>query len=278
MFEGRKLIIATKHQKEKVIAPIVEKALDCKCFTLAQLDTDILGTFTGEVERKNDPLSTGREKCLMAMELGNYDLAIASEGSFGAHPSMFFVPANEELLVLIDKKNNLEIIARELSTETNFSGAALSTQQELEKFAAGVMFPEHGLIIRKQQNDFSVIHKGITDWETLQRLFDEFIEKYGTAFVETDMRAMFNPTRMRVIEKASLKLVEHLQSKCPNCATPGFVIKEVKSGLPCEYCQFPTKNTLSHIYKCSNCTFTEEKMFPHNKENTSQMFCDLCNP
>jgi len=33
MFEGRKLIIATKHQKEKVIAPIVEKALGCNCFT-----------------------------------------------------------------------------------------------------------------------------------------------------------------------------------------------------------------------------------------------------
>ena len=278
MFEGRKLIIATKHQKEKAIAPIVEKALGCSCFTLPQLDTDILGTFTGEVERKNDPLSTAREKCVMAMDLANCDLAIASEGSFGPHPTMFFVPADEEVVVLIDKKNSLEIIARELSTETNFSGAALSTQQELEKFAAGVLFPEHGLILRKQQNDFSVIHKGITDWETLQRLFDEFLKKYGTAFVETDMRAMFNPTRMKVIEKASLKLVEHMQSKCPNCATPDFVIKEAKSGLPCEYCNFPTKNTLSYLYGCSKCEHTEEKMFPHGKEKASQMFCDLCNP
>ena len=278
MFEGRKLIIATKHQKEKAIAPIVEKALGCNCFILDQLDTDILGTFTGEVERKNDPLSTAREKCLMVMELANCDLAIASEGSFGPHPSMFFIPADEELLVLIDKKNNLEIVARELSTETNFSGAALSTQQELERFASSVLFPEHGLIIRKQQNDFTEIHKGITDWKTLQDLFDAFLEKYGTAYVETDMRAMYNPTRMRVIEKASLKLVEHIQSKCTNCATPGFVIKEVKSGLPCEYCQFPTKNTLSHIYKCSKCIYSEEKMFPHGKEKASQMFCDFCNP
>ena len=31
MFKGRKIIIATKHKKEKVIAPLLEKKLGLKC-------------------------------------------------------------------------------------------------------------------------------------------------------------------------------------------------------------------------------------------------------
>jgi hypothetical protein len=96
IFKNRKLLIATKHQKEKVIAPIVESELGVTCFIDNSFDTDILGTFTGEVERELDPISTVREKCLQAMKINNCDLVIASEGSFGPHPSIFFVNADDE--------------------------------------------------------------------------------------------------------------------------------------------------------------------------------------
>ena len=62
MFKGRNLIIATKHQKEKAIAPLIEKALDVKCLVSTSFDTDQLGTFTGEVERKYDPFATARKE------------------------------------------------------------------------------------------------------------------------------------------------------------------------------------------------------------------------
>lgn len=52
MFAGRKLLIATKHEKEKVIAPILARELGVKCFVVSNLDTDELGTFTGEIDRK----------------------------------------------------------------------------------------------------------------------------------------------------------------------------------------------------------------------------------
>lgn len=51
-FSQRKLVIATKHHKEKVIAPLIEKVLGVECFVGKNFDTDTLGTFTGEVERK----------------------------------------------------------------------------------------------------------------------------------------------------------------------------------------------------------------------------------
>jgi hypothetical protein len=56
MFQGRKLLVATKHQKEQVIAPILEKEFAVQCYTSDSFDTDLLGTFSGEVKEKNDAL------------------------------------------------------------------------------------------------------------------------------------------------------------------------------------------------------------------------------
>ena len=233
VFKGRKLLIATKHQKEMVIAPLLQKWLGVECIVPENFDTDVLGTFTGEIERKDDPVTTARNKCLMAMELNNCDLAIASEGSFGPHPSIFFVSADDEMLLFIDKKNNLEIVARELSTETNFNGEEIKTEKQLVAFTKQVKFPSHGLIIRKAKDDCTEIVKGITDTKKLLNTFQHFISTYGMAYAETDMRAMYNPTRMKVIEKATKKITDKINSCCPQCNTPGFGITDAKQGLPC---------------------------------------------
>jgi hypothetical protein len=91
MFAGRNLLIASKHKKERVIAPLVVEALGIKDVFISDFDTDSLGTFSGEISRKEDPITTVRNKCLKAMELSNCDLAIANEGSFGPHPSFLFL-------------------------------------------------------------------------------------------------------------------------------------------------------------------------------------------
>lgn len=58
MFEGRRLVIATKHGKEAFLAPILERELGVHCFILPLFDSDIFGTFSGEVERLEDPVFT----------------------------------------------------------------------------------------------------------------------------------------------------------------------------------------------------------------------------
>jgi hypothetical protein len=278
MFEKRKLVIATKHEKEKVIAPLLEKELGVHCFVSQDFDSDILGTFTGEIARKEDPITTARIKCTMAMALTNCDMSIASEGSFGSHPSIFFAHADDEIILFIDKKNNLEIIARELSTETNFNAAEIKTEEQLKEFITNVKFPTHGLILRNTKDDYTEIEKGITDWESLKIIFDKFIQRYGSTYIETDMRAMYNPTRMKVIEKATKKLLEKIQSCCPECKTPGFGITDIKKGLPCELCNCPTRSTLSYSYSCQKCTFTKEVKYPNQKLTEDPMYCDFCNP
>lgn len=278
MFENRKIIIATRHQKEQVIAPILEKELGVRCFTDETFDTDALGTFTGEVERELDPISTAREKCLRAMRVNNCDLGIASEGSFGPHPSLFFVPSDDELLIFIDLKNNIEIISRELSTSTNFNGREINTQKELLDFAEQAGFPSHGLILRKSKQENKDIFKGITEGEILQEVFNHILSKYPSVYAETDMRAMYNPTRMIVIEQATQKLVQKIKSTCPQCRTPGFGITEAKNGLPCNLCGWPTNSILSYLYVCQKCRFTKEELYPNKKTSEDPMYCDYCNP
>jgi hypothetical protein len=278
MFKERGLIIATKHQKEQVIAPILEKALGVNCFTDASFDTDTLGTFSGEVEREKDPLSTARIKCLKAMELNNCDLGIASEGSFGPHPSMVFASADDEFLIFIDKKNNLEIVVRELSTETNFNGRPIQNEQDLLDFANMVKFPSHGLILKPSETELTDMVKGITDLESLTQGFYSILDKHGSVFAETDMRALYNPSRMAVIEKATKKLIDKIQSLCPECKTPGFGVTDLRKGLPCELCGMPTQSTLSLIYTCEKCSFSTEELYPHHKQHEDAMYCDFCNP
>jgi hypothetical protein len=278
MFSGRNLLVATKHHKESVIAPVLEQALGVKCLLAPDLDTDKLGTFTGEIERKDDPITTARNKCLLAMEFTDCDMAIASEGSFGPHPSIYFVPSDDEFLLFMDKRNNLEIIARELSTDTNFSGATVRDKKELYEFAQAVKFPSHGLIVKKAKHDFTGIEKGITDENKLVEVFDHFMKLHGSVYVETDMRAMYNPTRMKVIGKAAIKLADKINSLCPECATPGFDVTFAKPGLPCELCGFPTQSTFSFLYTCVKCGYTKEEKYPNGKQTEDPMHCDLCNP
>jgi hypothetical protein len=133
MFKDRKLVIATMHKKEQVLAPILENGLGVKCILPEHFNSDEWGTFSGEIERKQDPIETARQKCLKAMELSGCDLGIASEGSFGPHPSIFFVQADDEFLLLIDSKNKLEIISRELSTNTNFNSKAIQRLKGIEQ-------------------------------------------------------------------------------------------------------------------------------------------------
>ncbi len=274
MFQNRILVIATKHKKETVIAPLLEANLNVKCFVLKDFDTDSFGTFTGEIARKDNAFETVRKKCLAAMAISNCDLGIASEGSFGLHSTAFFASANEEILLFIDLKNNLEITTRIQTLNTNFNSSIIKSKTELQLFAETCKFPSHGLILRSENSELIV--KGITAWEELYEHFEALKANYSDIIVETDMRALYNPTRMKIIEKTTMQLIEKINSKCPNCNHPGFGIVEANKGLRCELCNNPTNSILSYTYQCSNCNFKSEKAA--SKKMEDPMYCNYCNP
>ena len=278
MFQGRRLVIGTKHGKERVIGPMADYALGVESFAATDFDTDVFGTFTGEVERTDDPVSALRRKCRAAMALHGCDLGIASEGSFGPHPQIPFIPADEEFLLFMDTRNGIEVLHRETSTDTNFSGAEITTPKGLQAFAERALFPSHGLILRSERGGTTKITKGIHDPERLNAVFEDILSTHGSVYAETDMRAMHNPTRMKVIEKAVSGLLEKILSKCPLCGQPGYTVSGTAAGLPCSLCRTPTRSIMTLTYTCRGCGHSQSKGRPDGKLEEDPSYCDHCNP
>jgi len=277
-FKGRKVFVASMHGKEEVIAPLMEKELGVHIIKNKYFDTDQFGTFSGEIERSLSPLDTLRKKCLAGMEHASCDVGIATEGSFGAHPFLFSVPAHEEIMMLIDQNNQWEFVAKTLVTDTNFQGRTLVNKHELRAFADDVQFPSHGILLKDKANNFQLVLKDADSMVELYSQFNLCQEMNGTVYAETDMRAMRNPTRMKVIEQVCQKLLEKLNSKCPKCHSPGFDVVEQLAGLQCSSCQMPTASILVERFACQSCQHSLDKKRRDGRTFEDPMYCTFCNP
>ncbi len=154
----------------------------------------------------------------------------------------------------------------------------MKSYAQLKEFAKNVKFPSHGLILRKAKDNNEQVVKGIRTWKGLKEKFNLLHAAYGEVYAETDMRAMHNSTRMKVIQKAVTKLIKIIKTPCPKCSMPGFSIKKAIPGLPCSQCGLPTRSTLKYVYECQSCQFSNEEMFPNKKKYEEPTFCDFCNP
>lgn len=280
LFDGRKAVLATMHKKEQVIAPILESELGLNIVVPSKFNSDVFGTFTNEVERMGDQLEAARKKGEIAMYQSGLNIAIASEGSFGPHPIFSFAPLNRELILFVDRDLELEITGYVANSNTNYVQKEVGSFEEAYEFAKSIGFPEHGLIVKKNAatTDQNEIIKGITEVDKLRDSVTFFTKSQQAAFIETDMRAMYNPTRMNNIKLATLDLVSKMNSLCPSCQTPGFEVIEVKKGLPCQYCGFPTNMTLLQIYECKKCKHQKEIKYPNGNKHADPTYCNVCNP
>jgi len=280
IFKGRKIVIATMHGKERVIAPLIEKHLGVEIVVPKQFNSDKFGTFTRDIKRAGDQLEAARTKLLAAMEIENIDLGISSEGSFGSHPSIPFIQSNLELLLFIDKKNGFEIRGHYRTSETNMDGRYVSTMEEALDFAKKIGFPEHGVIVRKSKKRHYGIHKNILTEEdlikTVKKLLNGFFIK--KIFIESDMRAHRNPVRMKAIAKATENLIQNIKSLCPRCSTPGFVVIDFEKGLKCSSCGLPTDLPVNDLYKCSVCNYEEKRPVTKHNKVADPRYCGYCNP
>lgn len=267
-------MIATKHEKEKILGPALERSLAVQAFVLPEYDTDQFGTFTGEVARTADAVTTLRKKIRTAMQLAGADLAVGSEGSFGPHPQLGWVAANQEWLMLIDSRHDLEITAQTVSTETNFAQQTVATWPELRAFATQTGFPTAALILKVETPSGPRFEKGIQQEARLRAAFELFCSM-GPVTAETDMRALYNPQRQRVIAETCAKLVAKIFNPCPQCGTPGFSVTSVVPGLPCSWCGEPTDLVAAEIFACAKCNFTREVQ---QSAKADPQFCQHCNP
>ena len=281
-FKNRVGILATMHRKEEVISPILEKELGIKVIVPENFNSDQFGTFTGDIERIGNQFEAARHKARGSMELYGETLAFASEGSFGPHPLIPVLPFNREIILLIDKENDMEIIGTATTTETNFNQKAVKTFKEAYDFSLSVGFPEHAVVIKAEKTLWreTKIIKGITTKKDLEDSFNYALKnsRNNEVSIESDMRALYNPTRMKNIKTATVDLVKNIYNLCPKCSWPGFKLIETKKGLPCSWCKLPTQLILSHQYNCHKCGYTEEKLYPNGIEQADPGQCQYCNP
>lgn len=271
------IILATKHQKELAVSEPFRHAFGAKLFVPHDFDTDVFGTFTGEIARSSTPYETVIAKAKTAMKQYGYEYGIANEGSFGPHPGIFFLAGDVELMSFVDTKNDLVVVESEITPETNFAHLDVSLSDQYDNYLEKIKFGSHGLIIKNLADD-SVIAKGITKRDELDAIIHSSLEKYAKIRLETDMRAMMNPTRMHVIHRLALKLVKRLQQICPACSSPGFGKLSVSGRLPCADCNSETEMYRSKILHCIKCEYHQTLPRDDGAVAADAQYCSFCNP
>ena len=118
-----------------------------------QIDTDDFGTFTGERPRPADAATTCRLKAEAALDATGASLGLASEGSFGPHPAIPFLPLAIEWMTFVDRRRDLVISERLEGAPTNFSHSVIAAGADPGSWLERIGFPAHGVIVRPHRSD-----------------------------------------------------------------------------------------------------------------------------
>lgn len=271
------IALATKHGKLAQLSPHFEGLPDWD-LRLAEIDTDAFGTFSGETPRTLSPRETAINKARAGAELLGSDYGLASEGSIGPHPQIPFATADHELLALVCLSMNFVVVESHLSTEIQAFQQNVTPETDLDQIVAKLGLPEHGAIVHYRINSEPLVIKGIVDPGELIQLLTELLSQNVTNLrVENDFRAMFSPSRQSNISSCAEKLVQRIQSRCPECNEIGWGKTGYEFGLPCSECsQMSYAVPHSEKYGCVTCDHGE--LVSLGKTTVSPARCDFCNP
>ena len=270
------VLLASKHQKEQAIAPIFRQTLGCH-LCVEEIDTDRFGTFTGEIPRSLTAYETCILKATYAANEKKFALSMASEGSFGPHPSNPFMPHAHEIMVFVDLEKKWEISEQLLTPNTNYSMLTIHKDTLLAPFLKSALFPSHALTLQSADK-LEVIAKGINDHHQLQASLTDGFKKYNELFIATDMRAMMNPTRMQTLAELAEKLAIRIKRCCPDCGVPGFGFKSISGHLPCSLCGNDTNMYRYEEWGCIQCDYQEQRSRKDQFIVADPTHCDYCNP
>jgi hypothetical protein len=266
--------LGTMHGKELAIAP----PLAALGVTLIrpEIDTDRFGTFTGETPRLGTMADAARSKARAAIAATGLPIGIASEGAYGPHPSIPFLPLGRELLLWHEAETGREIIEQAMDDRPNYDHARVASLAEAEPLLARVAFPATAIIVAPSANALPVA-KGLRDHDALAAAIEQAVANSadGSAFLQTDMRAHMNPRRMEVIAGLATRLAQRLSTPCPQCRAPGWGLLRRDPGLPCGDCGTPTALVAQDIHGCTACG-AEDRCPRTGIADPAQ--CPYCNP
>lgn len=277
-YQGCDVALLTQHGKQEVLGEPLERALGCRLVHTQNYDTDLLGTFTGDVARKGSQRDAAKRKALIGMHLTGARVGVASEGSFGQDPYAGLMPWNTELLLWVDSRQGIEVVGMAQGPAQS-QHATVKSLSALHQFALEARFPEHHLVLRPEHAHHPAVVKGIQDRHSLEAAFHLMAgqSRQGGVYVENDLRAFCNPTRQAIIRAAADDLVRKLLSECPQCKTPGYAPTRQTPGLPCRACGSKTRLPMGEVWRCHACA--HEAQHPVKTGTWAEpSTCDVCNP
>jgi hypothetical protein len=274
-YEAKTAVLTSKHQKLDLIRPSLEQATGLNLIEQA-LDTDQLGTFSGEIERPGTPLEVAINKAKLGMVATGLPLGVASEGSIGPDPLVPFVISNIETLVFVDQE--LDIVISETFRSLDIVSATTQTfpGQDLTEYLAKVGFPEQRVIVKSSSGG---VEKGLGSISSLEQAIAKLALQAHESKVslEPDYRAMHCPTRRINIVHAAKALAFRVASLCPECNAPGWGKKDFVRGLRCSDCGSDHPDAIAQELKtCVRCDFVQPGMVLAESLDPSK--CFSCNP
>ena len=278
-YAGRTAILSTKHDKLPLIGPAIERAVGLRVDAVA-VDTDTLGTFTGDIPRLRTPLETAVAKARLGMSITGQELGIASEGSIGPDPAVPFVIADRELVVLVDDDAGIVVWETHSSWDIVTATATVSPEENLEAFIRQARFPGHKLIVRPNNGPVHPIRKGISTLGELTIAIKDCaaVAIDGLALVETDLRAHACPSRRAVIANAAERLARRIAARCTRCGAPGWGQVDVLVGVPCANCGTDVARVRAEIDGCTACEHRETRPIISLETYGDPGECPNCNP
>lgn len=270
-------MLATRHDKLDLVAPAF--ATLGLHLEVAEVDTDSLGTFTGEIERTANQWDTAVAKARLGMRASGATIGLASEGAIGPSAAMPYVVSAAELVVLVD--DDLGIVVGETEVLFDIVVIAFDTApgEPLDDYLRRAEFPEHGLIVMPSAGATAPIHKGIHHRDTLELAITECAaaSSDGRAHVSTDLRAHHCPSRRPIIAAAAARLAARLAACCPACGTPGWGTIRAQRGAPCSVCGQPVDIVTAYVEGCQRCPVELALPLP-GRETADPSRCLSCNP
>jgi len=277
--DGLRVALGTMHGKDTAIAPALAR-LGITVIVPDDLDTDRFGTFTGEIPRAGEIEDAARAKARAAISATGLPIALASEGSYGPHPVIPFVPLGQELILWRDETLGYEVIERVFDETPCFDHVETATARDANAFLERIGFPETAIVAAPATQPTAPVAKGVRDPEALTSAIAQAVEASanGLALLQTDMRAHMNPRRMATIGRLAEALARRLATACPQCDAPGFGRMRTQPGLPCEACGLPTDLVAREIHGCGACGHSESRARSDGRTSASAATCPLCNP
>ncbi|MCY7402549.1 MAG: hypothetical protein LH477_16630 [Nocardioides sp.] len=279
---GMGAAVATKHDKTATIARALSGPAGLWLQTAA-VDTDTLGTFTGETPRSGTPRATVIAKARWACRHSGLDLGIGSEGSFFPHPEVGLITMQIEHVALTQASTGLIVIGTAIGGAPWALNRTLTRADNLDAFSEVLASGTQRLIVRPDTRSLTdhseAITKGIATTERLRTAVNEAIRhsESDRAIVESDLRAHHCSPRRDLIQTAARDLAHRLATRCPTCNSPGFGHHESRTGAPCAWCGGPTATLLHHVYSCPTCLFSTIETLP-GTDAADPGTCPECNP